>query len=293
MVLKGNLNGLALDLHSLSQLKMTAGQAPDQAAAGAARQFEALLLESMIKSMRQAVPNEDSLSSEASQMYTSMLDQQWAQRLSGKGIGLADAMLMQLNRGAGDAKALTTLGAVSAPKLKPTAEIAPRGHSGAGEGLGAGTPQAFANRMWNDAVQASKTTGIPAKFLIGQAALESGWGKREVKQPDGSPTFNIFGIKAGKNWQGATADVVTTEYVNGVPHKVVAKFRAYGSYAEAFADYGRLITENPRYAKTLEHQNDSTRFAQSLQKAGYATDPLYAKKLASVINHSALRELVA
>ena len=129
--------------------------------------------------------------------------------------------------------------------------------------------------------------------MIGQAALESGWGKREIRHADGAPSFNVFGIKAGKSWQGPTVDVKTTEYVDGVPHKVIQKFRSYGSYAEAFTDYGNLLTRNPRYAKALDHGDDATRFAQNLQQAGYATDPRYAVKLSQVINHAALRQMIA
>jgi flagellar protein FlgJ len=112
--------------------------------------------------------------------------------------------------------------------------------------------------------------------------LESGWGKREIKMPDGSDSHNLFGIKAGKDWHGKVAEVTTTEYHNGVASKQVDKFRAYGSYTEAFQDYANLLSYNPRYSGVLG-QADSKAFAQGMQQAGYATDPHYADKLASVI----------
>jgi flagellar protein FlgJ len=131
---------------------------------------------------------------------------------------------------------------------------------------------------------AERATGIPAPFMLSQAALETGWGRKEINHADGSPSYNLFGIKAGANWKGPVAEVVTTEYVNGRPQKVVAKFRAYASYAESFADYARLMKDSPRYQPVLARAETATGFAQGLQKAGYATDPAYADKLTRVIN---------
>ena len=146
-------------------------------------------------------------------------------------------------------------------------------------------------RMKDHAVEASNATGIPAKFLLGQAALESGWGKHEIRAADGSKSFNLFGIKAGRNWNGPTVQVKTTEYVDGVPRKVLQKFRAYGSYAEAFQDYASLMQGNRRYAAVLK-QTDSAGFALGLQRAGYATDPKYADKLTSILNGRRMRQTI-
>jgi flagellar protein FlgJ len=143
----------------------------------------------------------------------------------------------------------------------------------------------FFDRMKSHASEAAEATGIPAKFMLGQAALESGWGRREIRYPDGSPSHNLFGIKAGANWTGPTVSVTTTEYVNGVPRQQVEKFRAYASYAESFKDYAALITKSPRYAAVAANSNTAEGFAGSLQRAGYATDPRYAEKLSRTINH--------
>ena len=137
--------------------------------------------------------------------------------------------------------------------------------------------------MWPHAQAASQTTGIPARFLIAQAALETGWGKSEPKLADGQPSYNLFGIKAGSSWRGRVAEATTTEYVGGVAQQKVERFRAYGSYAEAFQDYAALIAGNPRYAQVVGSQ-DAASFAQGLARAGYATDPNYAQKLSKVIN---------
>ena len=103
----------------------------------------------------------------------------------------------------------------------------------------------FVQHLSSTAEAVAKESGIPASFMLGQAGHETGWGRSEIRNKDGSTSFNLFGIKAGKGWTGKVAEVTTTEYINGVPRKVVAKFRAYDSYEDSFRDYARLITDNP------------------------------------------------
>ncbi|KAB0648612.1 flagellar assembly peptidoglycan hydrolase FlgJ, partial [Burkholderia diffusa] len=148
---------------------------------------------------------------------------------------------------------------------------------------GAQDADAFVDRLAGPAQAASATTGIPARFIVGQAALESGWGKREIRASDGSTSYNVFGIKANKGWTGRTVSALTTEYVNGTPRRVVAKFRAYDSYEHAMTDYANLLKNNPRYAGVLSASRSVEGFAHGMQKAGYATDPNYAKKLISIM----------
>jgi flagellar protein FlgJ len=146
--------------------------------------------------------------------------------------------------------------------------------------------QAFQDKLASHANEASRTTGIPAKFMLGQAALETGWGKREIRSADGTASHNLFGIKATANWTGKTVEVATTEYVNGVARKKMEKFRAYDSYADSFRDYASLLKNNPRYQNVIANGKDATAFAQGLQAAGYATDPHYAAKLGRIIKQS-------
>ena len=146
--------------------------------------------------------------------------------------------------------------------------------------------RAFEDRLAVHAEDASRTTGIPAKFMLGQAALESGWGKREILAADGSSSHNVFGIKAGAGWKGKVVETATTEYVNGVPERRIERFRAYDSYGDAFRDYAKTLTNNPRYQTVLANATDLKGFAQGLQRAGYATDPHYAAKLTRIITHS-------
>jgi len=271
--------GLASDVQSLDSLKLQAKQAPDQALKKAAQQFEAVFMNMMMKSMREATPQDGMFENDQSRMFTSMLDQQLTTQnaASGRGIGLADIMVRQLSRTVGQPAPVVLPSAGNPPAAAPVAPVSvPSAYNES-------TQQAFVQRLLPDALKASQATGIPAHLIIGQAALESGWGKRETKLPDGSNSFNLFNIKAGANWSGKVAEAQTTEYHNGVSNKQTEKFRAYSSYAEAFQDYSRLLAGNSRYAGVVQ-QTDPRGFAQAMQQSGYATDPHYAEKLVQVIN---------
>jgi flagellar protein FlgJ len=139
--------------------------------------------------------------------------------------------------------------------------------------------------MLPHAKEAERQTGVPASFILGQAALESGWGKGQIRNPDGSNSFNLFGVKA-TGWKGPATNVATTEYEAGQPVRQRAAFRSYGSYTEAFADYARMLSSSPRYAGVVKTASTAEAFAGGMQKAGYATDPQYASKLARTINHT-------
>ncbi|MDD3352786.1 flagellar assembly peptidoglycan hydrolase FlgJ [Zoogloea sp.] len=310
----------ALDPNSLSGLRRLSRDRSPEATKEAAKQFEALLLQQVLKSMRDATPKGGMFDNEQTKMYQSMLDQQLSLQLATRsgGLGLARVIERQLG---GDKKGLESgvgelpelpakgggldvpsLGAGLSPPARPatirSAAIGPAESAGsvpAGvlSSLPAGSaPRAFVEKVWPQAVEASKTTGIPARFLVAQAALETGWGKHELKHADGSGSHNLFNIKAGRSWAGNTVETATTEYLNGVKTRENAQFRAYGSYAESFRDYARLIRNNPRYA-ALVGEGDAAAFARGLQAAGYATDPQYADKLTRIINGNTLRLALA
>lgn len=289
---------LAVDVQGVERLRAQAAKDPDAALKSAAQQFEALFLNMLLKSMREAVPQNGLFDNEQTKLYTAMLDQQFAQSLSAKGIGLADIMVRQLGR-AKPMEAGTQVVAAPQQKDAPSpmtaqpleAPVSAPLPPPAAESQAPSSPtRDFVNRLWPHAVEASRATSIPPHFMLGQAALESGWGRREIRAADGSQSFNLFGIKAGRNWNGPVAEAVTTEYVNGVAQKTVEKFRAYSSYAEGFRDYANLLRSNPRYAAALGSGSDATGFARGLQQAGYATDPMYADKLIRILNGSVLRQ---
>lgn len=309
--------GLAVDANGLNSLREAArqnGQSPE-AIKGAAKQFEAMFLNMMMKSMRDATPQNGPFDNEQTKMFTSMLDQQMSQNLAQRGIGLADVLTRQLS--------------ASLPKKLPDAQDVEGLPQQQDDGLPMGIPlvkdmseadrakfiqsfasqqaaestdqdgrnkrrnpnkpahvEAFQNRLQADAELASKMTGIPAKFMLAQAALETGWGKKEIVTRDGRSAHNLFGIKATGNWTGKVVEATTIEYINGKPQKRVEKFRAYDSYADAFKDYANLLKSNPRYEKVLASAQDAHGFAYGLQRAGYATDPHYAEKLSRIIRQS-------
>ena len=281
--------GFALDARALDALRRGARDAsPEgqkQSVREAATQFEAVFMNMLMKSMRDAGQKDGALESDTTRTYTGMFDQQLAQKISQRGIGLADMIVKQLERRTVDPQALG-----ATPRRDAAAALSQLRSATAAATEGAAAPGAaareFVRARWNDAQAAAQQTGVPPEFILGQAALESGWGRRDIKFADGSTSHNLFGIKATGGWKGATVEATTTEYVGGVARKVVEKFRAYGSHAESFADYARLLTANPRYAASLKSGADAAKFAQSLQQAGYATDPLYASKLTGTIRQT-------
>lgn len=283
MAAQFNNNLLAVDSKNLDALRAQAKQAPDQALQKAAKQFEEVFMNMMLKSMREATPQDGMFDSEQTKMFTSMLDQQLSQSIGGKhGIGLADMMVKQLSRQIHGTEQLSDTG--KQPDLPVAAALlSARAGNALPSAYSENAQQAFVQRMLPHAMAASRETGIPAHQMIGQAALESGWGRREILNADGSSSHNLFGIKAGADWKGKVVEAKTTEYHNGVAGKPTEKFRAYDSYADSFRDYAKLLSENPRYAKVLEQSESVQGFAHALQHAGYATDPKYADKLVQVI----------
>ena len=334
--------GLAADARGVEALRASAARDPKSAIKEAAKQFEALFMHELMKSMRQATQSSGLLDNSTTKLGTEMLDTQFAQQMTGLRGGLSEAIARHLERqlgvapdaAASDAESAVTpanagvhpasaamdsgvrrndIAAVGvhpsasatgdAPKIVTPANTGVHRSPGTpGPGVsqdGAGSPLrgvapagpdlsatqvSFVDRHTEAARTAQKVSGIPASFMIAQAAHESGWGQREIRNTDGSSSHNLFGIKAGAGWTGAVAEVTTTELIDGQAHKLKAKFRAYASYAESFNDYAKLIAGNPRYSKVLAHTGSAQSFAQELQRAGYATDPHYADKLTRTIN---------
>jgi flagellar protein FlgJ len=311
MMSSGTAIPSVFDAQALARLKTDLRKDDPQALKAAARQFEAVFLQMMLKSMRAATPQTGPFDSDQTRFYQELLDAQLAQVMAAKGgTGLAAVIERQLSR---TDTSQTLTGEEGFPLSPPVRSLPfsgqhpiplPDGRKPAPalplegspvrpslmEGAASAVPPApnsFVSTVLPHAAEASQTTGIPAQFLVAHAALESGWGKSEPRFADGRPSHNLFGIKAGSNWQGATVETTTTDYVNGVPEKRVERFRAYGSHAEAFKDYAQLLSQSPRYAGVVG-SHDAASFAQGLQRAGYATDPAYASKLERVIGSLAL-----
>ncbi|MGJ7914870.1 glycoside hydrolase family 73 protein [Massilia sp. LXY-6] len=139
--------------------------------------------------------------------------------------------------------------------------------------------KAFLDSIAPWAREAADKLGVAPELVSAHAALESGWGQRPLRNSDGSSTYNLFGIKAGKGWDGDVAESATTEYVGGAALKTSARFRAYPDQASAFRDYAQMLIENPRFRAALGAGSNAHAFASGLAKGGYATDPAYAAKL--------------
>ncbi|MDH4419096.1 flagellar assembly peptidoglycan hydrolase FlgJ [Acidovorax sp. HMWF029] len=283
-------NALAVDIRSLNTLKYDAGTANNaQTTREVAKQFESLFMRELIKSMRDATMKSGLMEGEQANLGQDLLDQQLSVTMAGMQGGLSEAIARQLSRQMGGAD--TTFSVPSTLSLQSTL---PRATA---SGASGNTPtettiqapkgrDGFVQHLSGTAERVAQESGIPASFMLGQAGHETGWGKSEIKHRDGSNSFNLFGIKAGKGWTGKVAEITTTEYINGKAQKVTAKFRAYDSYEDSFRDYARLIKESPRYeqAESVAQSGSAMAYASALQKAGYATDPDYARKLSGAIN---------
>ena len=281
-------DSLAADARSLNNLKMQAGLKTPEAINEAAKQFESLFMRELIKSMREATMKSGMLESPGGDLGADLLDQQFSVQMSGRPGGLSDLIAKQLTR----QMEAASPGAPELPAKPAGAPISALNKAASLAAYGAQSPvpsstskqAGFVARHTEAAANVAKTSGIPSSYMLGQAGHETGWGKHEIKQADGTPSFNLFGIKAGASWTGRVAEVTTTEFVNGTARKTVAKFRAYDSYESSFKDYAKLITKSPRYAQASQQTGSALAFATSLQKAGYATDPDYAAKLSRAIN---------
>ncbi|MDX5362865.1 MAG: flagellar assembly peptidoglycan hydrolase FlgJ [Pseudazoarcus pumilus] len=307
-----------LDPRSFGELQRLAakGDSPE-ALRAAAQQFESVFMQMVFKAMREATPQGGLFDSEHTRMFQSMHDQQLASDLAsrGNGMGLADAIFRQLGGEAmqaaqehghigPDGRRYFDLSNVARP---PAMQVIPRPANPAADvpaAENAAVPTAdvaaaqaaakvpehvagFVRKLRGEAEQAGRELGVPAHFLVAQAALETGWGRAELRRADGSTSHNLFNIKAGSGWKGDTVELPVTEYANGRAYTENARFRAYGSYAEAFRDYVSLLRDNPRYAEALGQQQP-TDFAQGLARGGYATDPQYADKLVRIIGGDTL-----
>jgi flagellar protein FlgJ len=305
---------LALDANALASLKAQAKNAPEQALAKAAGQFEALFVSMVLKSMRDALPQDGPLASESTKTYTAMFDQQLALTLSERGIGLRKAIEKQLARALAPAADVATQPSAAAPpvdnRTQPSAPAPPAAAAKRAaaayarppavarpsqqplsaapaaaprEGGAVSAVTTFIEKMRPHAEAAARALGLPVQFLLAQAGLETGWGRSQPKTADGASSHNLFGVKSGRRWSGAIAQATTTEYVGGRATPTPATFRAYGSYAESMNDFARLLKGSRRYADALAQAGDPRAYATSLQRAGYATDPAYADKLARAI----------
>ena len=275
--------GLVADPRALDGLRQGARSQSPEALREAARQFESLLAQMMIRSMRSASLGDGLFDSEQSDLYQDMFDQQISVELTrGEGLGLADLLLRQLAgagavAGGGAVQPAAAVGAgavVTATSRTATAGTAP----GARE---AGRRE-FVTALWPHAAVVAHRLGVDPATIVSHAALETGWGRSLPVGQDGTPTYNLFGIKAGQRWGGGAVEAATVEFEAGAATTRRERFRAYRSLEEGLQDYAELIGRSPRYAAARNAGADAAAYGVALQRGGYATDPAYAEKLAGV-----------
>ncbi|MDP2635417.1 MAG: flagellar assembly peptidoglycan hydrolase FlgJ [Pseudoalteromonas sp.] len=300
----GNLDSLRQSALKSDASSDTSKDALKQAAA----QFESIFTQMLLKSMRKAndafEDKNSPFNSSGVKFFEEMHDQQLSVELSSNGsLGLADLIVQQLSP---DGKKFTPgsvlrsvdnftsdkrASGVSNDSLTNKNDIATNA-SDKNEGA-FDDAESFISTVWEHAKSAAEKIGLNPAVMVAQAALETGWGKHIINKADGSSSNNLFNIKSDRSWDGAKASKVTLEFEQGMPVKKQASFRAYDSIKDSVNDFVDFLNENPRYQEALDNTAKPAAFLDSLQKAGYATDPNYADKIKQVLNRSDLKSLAA
>ncbi len=258
------------DLNGLAALK--ADPTSPQAISAVAGQVEALFLQMMLKSMRDASMG-DELDGNEMGVYQDMFDKQVALTISQhQDLGIGAILKRQLTGKTAPAAPKTASGGVSAPPQ-----------------VLAKTPAEFVDQVMPAIRRAATALGLNPLGLLAQAALETGWGQRMARNADGSPSLNMFGIKAGDGWTGARATADTVEFSNGVAAQRRTAFRAYGSIEESVSDFANVLKKSPRYRDAIAAGGDVHAYIDRIGKSGYATDPEYATKLNQILNSGVLQ----
>lgn len=268
------------DVKGLAALKRDPNS--PEAISAVAKQVEALFLQMMLKSMRDATSAEETNSNEMS-MYQDMFDKQVALSISQHtDLGISRLLKRQLAGRPVPAVPKLTSGVptASASALAPAATT-PQ------------TPAEFVHRMMPPIRRAASALGVDPMGMLAQAALETGWGQRMPRNADGSLSHNMFGIKAGDEWTGARASADTMEVTNGVATPRRTAFRAYGSIEESVNDFARLLKNSPRYRDVIAAGGNAGAYIASMGKSGYATDPEYANKLNQILHGDTLQSALA
>jgi peptidoglycan hydrolase FlgJ len=276
------------DLNALAALK----NAPASAATvkAVSEQVEALFLQMMLKSMRDAGEAAGEPTSNETGMYQDMFDKQVALTLSKRqDLGIARLFERQLG---GKAAGAAPAGAASSSQLKAKGALPDSRGRAAPPPTGANLSEQasdFVQQVLPTIRQAAAAVGVNPLGMLAQAALETGWGQRMPRTADGNSSLNLFGVKAGSDWSGARAMADTVEISGGVAKQTRTAFRAYGSIEESVGDFARLLTSSPRYRDAVAAGGSAQAYVQSIAKAGYATDPEYANKLNEVLNSGTLQ----
>ncbi|MGH8549223.1 MAG: flagellar assembly peptidoglycan hydrolase FlgJ [Methylococcales bacterium] len=299
------------DFSHFSALKAKARDHAPEALENVARQFESVFMQMVLKSMREASLGDSIFDSDQSDLYRDLYDKQLSIQLNREsGLGFAELITQQLGERSGSRDNLPDRGRqLDDYRTHPIQSIFRNDAfdtSDQGEPFtlpdSAPAPETSNNKRFDSrdefvealrphAIRAGRQLGVHPGVLLAQAALESGWGKKPIRHPDGQNSYNLFGIKANNRWQGPGTVVSTLEYEGGIARNQRARFRSYEGFADSFQDYVRFIQDNPRYGEALRSVDDPRKYVEALQKAGYATDPDYAAKVMGIFNQNRFAEL--
>jgi len=313
---------LYTDFSDLHELKYNKSIDEKTRLEAVAKQFEGIFLQMMLKSMRDANMGDDLFDSDQSKMYQDLFDKQISLELAGKsGFGLADMMVRQMDKTQADPankektlsdyqrntiKAAESITGRSVPAMDPiqvtrvkasnenikTEDISETEASKETQEKTWDSPESFIKSMIPHARAVASKLGLNPAFIVAQAALETGWGAHIMKTANGGSSNNLFGIKAGNSWQGGTVQSNTLEFRDGIMKQEKATFRSYPSLGDAFSDYASVLTENSRYKNVVNSGNDVDQFTSNLSKAGYATDPVYAEKIKTIVQSDRMKSIM-
>lgn len=280
------------NIQGLSSLKQQIKNNPELAKKEVSKQFEALLLQMLLKSMREGTRaiSEESGENDHKDIYEDLFDNQLALSMSNSGVGLSELIEQSIDKAQGikNASSANTIDDNKQTNLKQPEFSPPKK-----EKPSFTTPEGFMNTLFSLAKGAATFLGTDPKFLLAQAALETNWGKNIISHVTGQSSHNLFNIKADKHWAQSAVSAQTNEFEKEAKTTQVSQFRSYDSFAESFMDYVQFLKNNPRYKEALKHASDPKQFADSLQKANFATDPNYADKIMQVYNSKAFQKLFA
>ena len=294
-----------IDTSRFAGLRVQAKHDPDAALKKVAREFEGMFVQMMLKAARQASPEGGLLDSNETQMYQGMFDDQVALTMGQQGnLGIEAMLRQQFSKTFPHPADATGHGMQLPPRQDFPTPVMPYGmgaelasgdaglspwhdHSSANAAPADAAALderrlQFTNSLREPAERAAAKLGTTPEILIAQAALETGWGEHVMRGADGQSSNNLFSIKADRSWGGDTISQRTLEYLDGNPVTVNAGFRSYEGVGQAFDDYVNFISENPRYQQALSRAADPRAYVQALQRAGYATDPDYARKILQI-----------
>ena len=282
------------DFQGLSQLRQKAGADAPDALQEVGKHFEALFIQMMLQSMREASPGDPLFAGKEEELYRDLFDKQLSMTMASQGnLGLADIIVRQLRGNSKLQDSADKSAAQTTPQVVSTASQIRSRPNDAHDNNSYLSPSTFVKSILPYARKAAEQLNVDPQVLIAQAALETGWGRGIIHHSDGRSSNNLFGIKAGGDWKNETVSVQTLEFRDGVAVKERATFRSYDSLASSFQDYVQFLQNNPRYKEALVHAGDTQLFSNALQESGYATDPQYAVKIHNILSGDILASAIS